>query len=166
VVAAQALGAALGALLIGCGPEPDGFIELRGQWADGEAITFRESARLRRSDDGRVDLTARVSSRRRFLGARLSFDSARIRAPGSYAVDPAAGGELELYCAQPAPGSEATLVYDTIEYEVNEARVVIDRLPGANGRILSGRFEAVSLMRQGSPILRLTEGRFEGRASW
>lgn len=159
--------AAVAALvLLGCAPEGDGFIEVRGEWADGEAIDFREPARISRADDGRVDLVARSPGVQRFLGARVSFDSTRIKAPGRYTVDPAARGQLEIYCAQPTAAPDPSATQGTLEYEVNEAELQIDRLPGVNGRLFSGTLSAVLLQRQGRPILRLTQGRFEGRATW
>lgn len=156
-----ALGALVGLLgASACGPLP-GEVTATGMWADGERIDFRAPATLVETVSGRNDLIARAKdyTHVRFQGIRLAYDPAQIKVPGTYPVDPAPLGRLELYCARPEISGSSPLP-QTIEYEVSSGTIVIDTLPDRPGQMLAGHFENVVLQRNGSLILRLDRGEF------
>ncbi len=103
-----------------------------------------------------------AGGRPRFLGLRIVYDPRQITGPGTYEVDPAAEGGLELYCLRPTepPGS---LRLEMVAYEVSAATIAIDSLPGSGRSWFRGSFRNVTLERMDLPILGLTHGVFRAQ---
>jgi hypothetical protein len=146
-----------------CNETGRGWLEVEGAWADGEPIDFRQSADARR-EKGRVDVVALAVATPRFIGVRVSYDPARITAPGTYAVDPEAAGQLEIYCILPGPDEPLSDIVPPdlfVQHEASAAAVRFDELPGADGsgRVV-GTFRDLRLDRQGENVLMLSRGTF------
>jgi hypothetical protein len=152
--------------LLACDLPPAGEVTANGAWADGEPITFRAPARLTETLSGRNDLVAMAADAThvRFRGVRLTYDPREIKVPGTYPVDPAPLGKIELYCARPEVGGSSPAP-QTIEYEVSSGTIQIDTFPDRPGRMLAGHFQDVVLQRNGALILRLERGEFYVRVS-
>jgi hypothetical protein len=153
---------ALLTLGVGCG-EAAGTISAEGSWADGQPIHFSGEAHPSVEPGGRVSFLALNASAPRFAGVRLTYDPARLTAPGRYPLDPTPTGWLRLFCIrtkEPDPGSVKTQL---IEYEAGSGSVTFERIPGAGGSTVAGTFEQVMVQRAEGLVLTLTQGRFRGR---
>ncbi len=98
------------------------------------------------------------------MGIRLSYDAARVAAPGTYTVDPLPEGGIELYCIRPEDGFKDSDVAPpalSIEAEVNFASITFDAVPIPGDSRVAGYFRDVRLERAGAPVLTLSEGTFE-----
>lgn len=143
-------------------PPSFGRLEAEGRWADGEPIAFSEPAEVLGSSGGMVDIVAVRPDRARLIGIRVRYDPAQISEPGTYMLDPAPLGRLEVYLVRPDEGPGA-VVPSNAEYEASSGEVRFDALPRAGrSRLVQGTLRDVRLARQGTLILTLDQGVFHG----
>jgi hypothetical protein len=148
------------ASVAGCGGDGEGQMFAMGTWADGEVINYSQEARAARTATGLIEIRSLAGTRARFAGMRLQYDPTFVTGPGTFDVDAANNGRLELYCMRPKESTPDAVALELIEYEVTKARISFQRVPAAGQNLVEGSIAGVQLERGGAAILTLAEGRF------
>jgi len=149
--------ATVGLATLACdGGRPDQFIELHGQWADGQAIDFFQEAVLSENESGRIILAASDSLRPRFLGVRIDYDPTLVAGPGPYVGAATETGPVVLHVLRSVDQ------YAAAEYFVKNAAFDFTSLPTESSPILAGTLGAVNFIFDGAPVLAVKDGAFRG----